>query len=102
MYVYMYIIVVCEYTYNYVMQVCFIWEVMCVERERETEREKERCSILFTSLFTALSFFLSFLFFLPKTGDFLEAANRSRGEKQSQVKTLCTNQMKPQSQIKRT
>ena len=80
--VYMYIMVVCEYTYNYVMQVCFILEVMCVERERERdrEREKERCSILFTSLFTALSFFLSFLFFLPKTGDFLEAANRSRGE----------------------
>ena len=40
--VYMYIIVVCEYTYNYVMQVCFIWEVMCGERERERERDRQR------------------------------------------------------------
>ena len=39
----------------------------------QREREGERCSILVTSLFIALSFFLSFLFFLPKTGDFLEA-----------------------------
>ena len=55
-------------------------------REGERERDRERFFILDTSLFTALSFFLSFLFFLPKTGDFLEARERKR-ERESKKKT---------------